>query len=152
MPQKQQRNTKASIGECTYVPRVPCSPGPMFPGSHVPQPCFHGRNLEKDPPQALGLDRQPVRQTCTLTPNPNHNHNPNRNPNIHDSSEFRLRKTHSLPGQIQSHGPAGSAKVVLTATAAGWNSKNATGKNTKLWVHVVLFSPPAPLSSFVILA
>ena len=25
------------LGEHTYVPRVLCSPGPMFPGSHVPR-------------------------------------------------------------------------------------------------------------------
>ena len=86
-----------------------CSPGPMFPGRDC---VFRRRNPEKVLPQALGLDRQPVRQTRMLTPNPNPNCNRNRNrnpnpnhngnPNIHDSSGFRLRKTHFLPGHIQS--------------------------------------------------
>ena len=43
---------------------------------------FRRQNPEEVPPQALGLDRQRVRQTHTLNSNPNHNHNHNHNPNL----------------------------------------------------------------------
>ena len=103
----------------------------MFPGSHVPQPCFHGRNPEKDLPQALGLDRQLVRQTCTLT--------------LTITITLTLTLTVTLifmilPNQIQSHGPAGSAKVVLTATAAGWNSNDAMMFEPWSVTHTTSFS------------
>lgn len=41
------------------------------------------------------------------------------------------------------YGPASRAEVALTATAAGWNGKDAAGKDTKLWVVELLISPPA---------
>ena len=49
---------------------------------------FRRCNPGKVPPQALGLDRQPVSQTHTLTPNPNPNLNLNSNPNA--MREMRL--------------------------------------------------------------
>ena len=43
---------------------------------------FVGAIWGKVPPQALGLDRQPVSQTPTLTPNPHPNLNLNPNPSV----------------------------------------------------------------------
>ena len=78
-----------SVSSREYASKVTKKHKSIHRGAYLCSPCFRGRNCvfrrrnpEKVPPQALGLDRQPVRQTRTLTPNPNpnlnlnHNHNP----------------------------------------------------------------------------
>ena len=55
------------IGDCVYC-------------SFLEATVFRRRNPGTVPPQALGLDKQPVSQTHTLTPNPYLN--PNLNPNL----------------------------------------------------------------------
>ena len=60
--------------------RIHTPPGSM-PGTGAVSP-LNNQKMIKYIPLALGLDRQPVRQTRTLTPNPNSNLNlnPNHNP------------------------------------------------------------------------
>ncbi|KAG1940178.1 hypothetical protein F2P79_016895, partial [Pimephales promelas] len=47
-------------------------------------------------------------------------------------------------------GPASSTEVALTAAAAGWNSKDGAGKDTKLRVVELMIAPPAQNISVIL--